>query len=203
MGTNKTREVGVFLFRGQPVHKAHMWHIERALEENDLVCLVVGSSNKADMKRNPFSIELRAKMVKEALHNIKDFERVRMIELPDWSQESISEDNTIWGHYLYYNIVSRIKQKRFNMYYSDEPELIRSWFDKEVSDYINLKLTPREEIFAGLSATRIRNALLNETTENNNYLKECLPKNVYEMVPELREIWTRVLSNPKEDFTMQ
>lgn len=195
-------KVGVFLFRGQPVHNAHMWHIERALEENDLVCLVVGSSNKAEMKRNPFSIELRKEMVKGALHNVKDFNRVLMFELPDWSQESITEDNTIWGHYLYYNVVSRIGQKRFKIYYSDEPEIIQSWLDDEIKEYVELALTPREEIFSGLSATRIREALLQDTEDGNNYLKRCLPDNVYNMVPELRDIWNKVLNNPKDDFTM-
>ena len=199
---DREKKVGVFLFRGQPVHKAHMWHIEKALKENDLVCLVVGSSNKDNMIRNPFDIELRKKMVKEALNNIKDFDRVIMFELADWSQESITEDNSIWGHYLYYNVVSRIGQKKFKIYYSDEPEIIESWFDSEVRNFVELRLTPREQIFAGLSATRIREALLTESKEHNDYLKQVLPKNVYAMVPELRALWNEVYSNPKSDFTM-
>lgn len=195
-------DVGVFLFRGQPVHNAHMWHIERALKENDLVCLVVGSSNKANMKRNPFSIELRTELVRGALKDSKDFDRIIMFELPDWSREDITEDNTVWGHYMYYNVVSRIGQKKFKLYYSDEPEIIKSWFDDEVSKYIQLELTPREEIFAGLSATKIRESLLNESDEADEYLKQWLPENVYAMVPELRKSWKEVLENPKEDFIM-
>ena len=198
-----TKKVGVFLFRGQPVHNAHMWHLEKALEENDEVVAVMGSSNKKNMKRNPFPIELRKEMLRGALNNIEDFERINVFELPDWSQESITEDNSIWGHYLYYNIVSRIGQKQFTIYYSDEPEIIKSWFDDEVRQYVNLELTPREEIFTGLSATKIREALLEGNEDNNNYLSKVLPKNVYNMVPILRTMWKEVLADPDEDFTMK
>lgn len=193
---------GVFLFRGQPVHNAHKWHIEKALKENDKVCVVMGSSNKSNMKRNPFSIDLRKEMLMEALDNIEDMDRILVFELPDWSQESITEDNNIWGHYLYYNIVSRINQKEFKIYYSDAPEIIESWFDEEIRKYITLELTPREEIFAGLSATKIREALLKENEKNNSYLSSVLPKNVYNMVPKLRELWNKVLESPDCDFTM-
>ena len=42
-------KVGVFLARMQPLHNAHLWLIDKALEENDKVLIVLGSENKVDI----------------------------------------------------------------------------------------------------------------------------------------------------------
>ena len=194
---------GVVLFRAQPLHKAHMWLIERALEENDKVCLVLGSSNKHEMLRNPFTFELRRKMIEGALSNKADMHRIILFELPDWSQEGIKEDDTVWGHYLYYNIVSRIEQKTFSIYYSDEPELIEPWFDDEIKQFVGLRLFERQQVFEGLSATKIRNALLEYDNESKEYLMQMLPENVFNMTEKLRQLWIDTLADPSPDFTMQ
>ena len=39
-------KVGIFLARMQPLHNAHLWLIDKALEENDKVLIVLGSENK-------------------------------------------------------------------------------------------------------------------------------------------------------------
>ena len=194
---------GVVLFRAQPLHKAHMWLIERALEENDKVCLVLGSSNKHEMLRNPFTFELRREMIEGALSNKEDMHRIILFELPDWSQEGIKEDDTVWGHYLYYNIVSRIEQKNFSIYYSDEPELIEPWFDDEIKQFVGLRLFERQQVFEGLSATKIRNALLEYDNESKGYLIQMLPENVFNMTEKLRQLWIDTLADPSTDFTMQ
>ena len=56
---------GVFLARMQPVHNAHLFLVEKALEENDKVFIMLGSENKLDMLRNPFDISLRERMLRE------------------------------------------------------------------------------------------------------------------------------------------
>ena len=58
---------GVFLARMQPVHNAHLWLVNKALEENDRVLIVLGSENKVDMLRNPYGITLRKRMLRECL----------------------------------------------------------------------------------------------------------------------------------------
>ena len=58
-------KVGIFLARMQPLHNAHLWLIDKALEENDKVLIVLGSENKVDMLRNPYNINLRKKMLRE------------------------------------------------------------------------------------------------------------------------------------------
>ena len=40
------KKVGVFLARMQPVHNAHLYLVNKALEESDKVLIVLGSENK-------------------------------------------------------------------------------------------------------------------------------------------------------------
>lgn len=200
---SESKKVGVFLARFQPLHKAHLYCIEKALKECEKVVIVLGSSNKKDMLRNPFSFELRKEMLAASLENSADMDRIQIFELPDWSQESITEDNKVWGHYLYYNVVGHIHQKQFSIYYSDAPEIIKSWFDEEVSPYIDYRLMDRSSVFEGLSATKIRKAMLNYTPEDREYLKKFLPEPVFARIKELREIWLKVNESPVSDFSMQ
>jgi len=58
---------GVFLARMQPLHVAHTYLIKQALFECEKVVIVLGSSNKKDMIRNPFTIDFRMKLLKNAL----------------------------------------------------------------------------------------------------------------------------------------
>ena len=200
---NKTQQVGVFLARFQPLHKAHLYVIEKALKENDKVVIMLGSSNKRDMLRNPFDFELRKEMLAQSLQNSEDLKRIEVYELPDWSKEDMKEDDTVWGHYFYYNVVSRINQKHFSLYYSDEPEIMRAWFDDEVAKYVHFQFLDRSKVFEGLSSTKIRNAMLNNSPEDRAYLKKFLPEAVYNELPFLRKIWLEVYNNPASDFSMQ
>lgn len=203
MAEEKGKKVGVFLARFQPLHNAHLYVIEKALKECDKVVIMLGSSNKRDMLRNPFDFELRKEMLKCSLQNKEDMNRVEIYELPDWSQESIREDDKIWGHYLFYNVVARTGQKRMTFYYSDEPDIMKGWFDDEVKEYVDFRFLERNNIMEGLSSTKIRKALLNLSPEDKQYLKRCLPKPVYDNVAVLRKIWLKTIENPQEDFTMQ
>lgn len=199
----KEKKVGVFLARFQPLHNAHLYVIEQALKECDKVIIMLGSSNKKDMLRNPFSFELRYEMLKQSLQNKEDINRIEVYELPDWSQESIKEDDKVWGHYLYYNVVARAKQKKMTFYYSDEPEIMQSWFDDEIKPYVNFRFMERSNIMEGLSSTKIRRALINLSPEDKQYLKRCLPKPVYDNIAELRKIWIKTMENPQPDFSMK
>lgn len=194
MEIQQEQKVGVFLFRGQPVHKSHMWIIKKTLDENDSVCLVLGSSNRAFEERNPFPIEVRLEMLNKALKELENtlgepvLSKVKVLELPDWSSEDDLDSNKVWGHYLYYNVVRVIGQRKFKLYYSDEPSIIENWFDDEVKSSVELVLIPRESILDGLSATRIRDAILSDTSSADAYLQKYLPESVYKMVPDLRDI---------------
>lgn len=132
---SQVKTVGVFLARMQPVHKAHLFMVTKACEECDEVCVILGSENKKDTLRNPFTIEKRREMLLESLPE-EYRSKISVYEIPDWSMETKTEDDKVWGRYFYYNVVSRIGQKHFKLYYSDGIDNLNSWFDSEVKPYI-------------------------------------------------------------------
>ena len=194
------QKVGVFLARMQPVHNAHLFLVRKALEENDRVLIVLGSENKVDMLRNPYDIKLRELMLRECLSE-EENEKLDIMTLPDWSMESDRESDKIWGRYFYYNVVSRIYQKRFSIYYSDDPSILDSWFDDtEIRDYITYRNFERSELFEDLSSTKIREAF---TNNNKVYIKKYCPKPVQDRFDYLKSYYQDVKKNPKEDFSME
>ena len=195
-------KIGVFLARFQPLHNAHLYVIETALKECDKVVIMLGSSNKGGMLRNPYDFRLRYNLLRASLP-IEDLDRISIYELPDWSQEDKTEDDRTWGYYLYYNVAARIKQKRFTLYYSDKPDILESWFSEDVRQYIDCRYLDRSSIFEGLSSTKIRAAMLRFNEEDQKYLEKCLPLAAFRRINELRGIWLDIQKNPKNDFTMK
>lgn len=191
---------GVFLARMQPVHNAHLFLVRKALEEQDRVLIVLGSENKVDMIRNPYDIKLREEMLRECLSD-EDNKRTEIVTLPDWSMESDTESALIWGRYFYYNVVSRIVQKRFSIYYSDDPKILDSWFkDSEVYEYITYRNFERSKLFEGLSSTKIRQAFIDKDID---YIKKYCPESVVNRFDYLASYYDEVKENPKEDFSME
>ena len=194
------RKVGVFLARMQPVHNAHLFLVHKALEENDKVLIVLGSENKVDMLRNPYDISLREEMLRECLTD-EDNKKLEIVTLPDWSMESDKENDKTWGRYFYYNVVSRIFQKRFSLYYSDDPKILDDWFnDTEVKEFITYRNFERNKLFEGLSSTKIRNAFINDDFD---YIKEYCPESVQKRFDYLKKYYENVTLNPKDDFSME
>ena len=84
-------KVGVFLARMQPIHNAHLYMVTKACEECDKVVVILGSENKKDTLRNPFTIEKRKEMLLVSLP--KQYRsKISVYEIPDWSMESKVED---------------------------------------------------------------------------------------------------------------
>lgn len=194
------KKAGVFLARMQPVHNAHLFLVHKALEENDKVLIVLGSENKVDMLRNPYDISLREEMLRECLTD-EDNKKLEIVTLPDWSMESDKENDKTWGRYFYYNVVSRIFQKRFSLYYSDDPKILDDWFnDTEVREFITYRNFERSKLFEGLSSTKIRNAFINDDID---YIKEYCPESVQKRFDYLKKYYENVTLNPKDDFSME
>ena len=96
------KKTGVFLSRMQPLHIGHLGIIEKALEENEQVIILIGSKNKKETIRNPLDIKLRREILEEAIEEkFKEEDRNRIIisELPDWSMETDIGSNLEWGRY--------------------------------------------------------------------------------------------------------
>lgn len=195
---------GVFLARMQPLHKAHLYIIKMALDECEKVDIVLGSANKHSMIRNPFSLEKRKTWLIQALkdeYDFDDIERINVHEIADWSYENDPNETEEWGKYFYYNTVNFIHAKTFSIYYSDDAEIIKKWFiDKTINPRVTLRLLNRKSLFEGLSATKIRQAMVDN---NKEYLEMYLPNCVINDLDEIRNYYLNVLDCPKEDFSMQ
>lgn len=195
---------GVFLARMQPLHIAHIFLTEEALKECEQVYICLGSANKKDMIRNPFTVEFRKEMLIGTLVDMgysQDIgDRIHVFELPDWSYENDTNDTISWGRYFYYNMVSRLEAKHFAMYYSDNSDIINGWFDSEVKGRITLRLYDRTKTYEGLSATRIREAII---SHDRDYLERFMPAYVLKHLAPIRDHYLSVLQAPEGDFSMQ
>jgi len=171
---------GVILARVQPVHNGHMALIKKACAENEIVVFLVGSADKVN-SRNPIPISLRVQMLTEALTEEKLIDKCKIIKLDDLSSES---DNSIeWGFYLYAKIVDEIKSSCFTMYYSDGFEIITKWFPGFMfKSNVSLVLLARGSVEDGISATKVREAILTESKDIQN----MVPKSVYDKVITLK-----------------
>jgi cytidyltransferase-like protein len=195
-------KTGVFLARMQPVHNAHLFIVEKACQENDQVIVMLGSANKESMLRNPFPIDLRTYLLKQAIAESigQEFsDKIKVYEIPDWSHEKDYENQKEWGKYLYYNIVSRANTKTFSIYFNDDPNIMLNWFDEDLERRIDFKFLERNCIFEGLSATKIREAF---ESGDITYVRKYCPNVVVREFELLRGIWEKVRKNPQNDFSM-
>lgn len=178
-------KVGVFLSRMQPIHNAHLWMIENALKENEKVLVIIGSSNKYGDIRNPIDIKLRKELVTEAIEEYfgnNYEERIKIVELPDWSTEHNNDDQE-WGRLIYYTVVANMDVKEFSYYCSEEPSKIKGWFENELKSRINFRFFSRDNKFNNLSATRVREAILEDNIE---YIKKYCPTIILQRKDEIK-----------------
>ena len=197
------QKVGVFLSRMQPLHIGHLGILDMILSENDKLIILIGSKNKFGTLRNPLNVNLRRNILEETLEEKygQDYKKKIVIaELPDWSMETDAASNKEWGRYLYYNIVSRAEQKNFSIYFSDNPKIIKAWFDEELMKRITFRLFERNEMFEGVSSTKIREAFLND---DKKYIEKSCPNAVLRRYKEIKEIIEEVYNEPKDDYMLE
>lgn len=72
----------VFIGRFQPFHNGHLSVVKKALDMSDHVTIVLGSHDAARNVRNPFSSELRSKMILDSLAP-NERERIRFVPQAD------------------------------------------------------------------------------------------------------------------------
>lgn len=200
MRTNN--KIGVFIARFQPIHNGHLEVIKRMVSENDRILILIGSSNKYGMIRNPLPCGYRKGLLVRALNSVNiSLDNIKIDYLPDYSTENNEDDLLEWGDYLYYNIVSRIKSKKFSIYYSDNIKIISKWFTKHKNN-VFIRHIDRKNILDGCSATKIRKALLNK---DMNYLDMYFPnmENKDFIINNLNKLLQEIYKNPKEDFSLE
>lgn len=172
--------IGVFVARFQPLHKSHEFLIHKSMEENDKTYVFISSADKARTKRNPLNIEERLGIFRKVFSRELVGGHLFVQPLDDRTDEN-DTDTIGWGNYLYDKITSEICDDNFTIYYSDDPAIMLSWFSEELKQHVNFRFFDRKELFAELSATKIREALLSDEDGSNKYLLENLPIEVYQL----------------------
>ena len=192
MTQNNSKKIGVVLARLQPIHNGHLALIEKAYNENDEVYVFIGSADKFN-QRNPLPISLRLQLTNDAIketfkphvqHMCDDTEevagghlKIHVVPLDDLTDES--DNSHDWGFYLYSKIVSETYNPNFTIYYSDGFEIITTWFPSFLlRNNVSLALLARNATVEGISATKIREYILEE---NDEELKKYVPNCVFEM----------------------
>jgi cytidyltransferase-like protein len=170
-------KTGVILARFQPIHNGHLALIEQACRENDEVYIFIGSADKFN-QRNPLPIGLREQFVREAVQvlvNSKELDAtVHICPLDDLTDES--DNSHDWGFYLYSKIVTATNNPCFTIYYSDGFEIITTWFPAFIlRNNVSLSLLARNATVNGISATKVREFILNDNEEElKKYVPSCV-----------------------------
>jgi nicotinamide-nucleotide adenylyltransferase len=73
---------GLLIGRFQPFHKGHLEAVKIGLSKVDNLWIGIGSSNKSNEKRNPFTADERKEMILSSLDS-KTLERVKIFFVPD------------------------------------------------------------------------------------------------------------------------
>ena len=135
-------QVGILVGRFQPVHRGHVQAIEFALKNSDKLFIVIGSSEKSNQKRNPFSFEERKKMIELAINEKELQDNISIIPIND------ANNHTEW--------ISSIKNTigEYNLIFTND-ELTEKLFKKDETRVINVPLLDRNI----LSATEVRKRL--------------------------------------------
>lgn len=192
MTQNNSKKIGVVLARLQPIHNGHLALIEKAYNENDEVYVFIGSADKFN-QRNPLPISLRLQLTNDAIketfkphayHMSDDTDevvsghlKIHVVPLDDLTDES--DNSHDWGFYLYSKIVSETYNPNFTIYYSDGFEIITTWFPSFLlRNNVSLALLARNATVEGISATKIREYIMEE---NDEELKKYVPNCVFEM----------------------
>lgn len=73
----------VFIGRFQPVHNAHVAIMRRALELADKVIIVIGSANQPRSVKNPFNVDEREMMIRQAWYKISIPTHLEIVSVED------------------------------------------------------------------------------------------------------------------------
>lgn len=80
----RIKKVGVYIGRFQPFHDGHLQVVKKALAENDMLVICVGSTDKPRSTKNPWTFEERVVMIGSSL-TARQRKRVavrRLVDMP-------------------------------------------------------------------------------------------------------------------------
>lgn len=143
---------GLLIGRFQPFHLGHLAAVKFALTQVDNLAIGIGSSNRFNEKRNPFSAEERKEMILSSLDG-SDLEKIKIYLVPDVN------DHEKWT----YQVDSIIP--KYDVVFSND-DFTHNLYKKRGIHVVSVPLKQREI----LSGTDIRQKIA-----NNQSLDDLVP----------------------------
>jgi len=152
--SDKVKKLGLVVGRFQPLHNGHKFLIIKAINENDIVAICIGSARKSD----PLTLNERRKRLKKYLNELDmGNKEIRIVHVEDtssddeWVMELIKE--------------SKMTDKTENRFYSADKRLPKAYLDALKKQGISVEKikritfnyqTPDKKRHKVSSATQIR-----------------------------------------------
>ena len=157
--------------RFQPLHKGHIYMIQKALDVAENVVVYIGSADKSGTPKNPFTYYARRSMILAALGtyagNLAGGNDKGSLMVAALEDRATISDDTSWGKYY----LDRVK-KDFDRYpdllVSGSENIRSSWFTPEMLSGIDILSISRRGIsknISNISATAVREALLKDDVD--------------------------------------
>jgi len=144
---------GLLIGRFQPFHLGHLDAVLFGLSRVENLFICIGSSNKSNERKNPFSVEERREMVTLSIEpSITD--RIKIFDIPD-----------VGDHEKWTFEIDKIVPKYDAVFTNDE--FTKTLFEKRKISVISVVLKDREKF----SGTNIRNLI----TEDKNW-RDLVPQ---------------------------
>ena len=135
---------GLLIGRFQPFHLGHLDAVLFGLSRAENLFICIGSSNKSNERKNPFSVEERREMVTLSIEpSITD--RIKIFDVPD-----------VGDHEKWTFEIDKIVPKYDVIFTNDE--FTKTLFEKRKISVISVVLKDREKF----SGTNIRNLIIED-----------------------------------------
>lgn len=168
----KAFSLGILVGRFQMLHTGHEMMIRTALATCRRVALFVGSSQESGTEKNPFSYELREKMLRTMFGS-----SIEIYPLPDIGVGN----NGTWGDYVLQNVENRCGCGP-DLLVSGREERRLDWFDCEKGKSVSELYIPKT---IEISASALRSLLIADDFEGwAGFVSPAL----HPLYPELRAI---------------
>lgn len=173
------KKYGYIIGRFSPVTKGHEKLIQYALTKVDVLLILVGSADKKNTFRNPFSIETRMRLLTKIYKDEIENKQIILAPLNDLTEETDIQGGK-WGKYLIQNVEKILKRKPDYSIYGEE-ESRKYWFNKE--DVINIEDIILKRTEEDISATKVREFIAKNDYEN---FKKFVNSKIYEDYNDIR-----------------
>jgi len=156
---------GLLIGRFQPFHLGHLDAVLFGLSRTDNLFIGIGSSNKSNERRNPFSAEERTEMIISSIESSM-IDRLKIFDIPD-----------VDNHEKWTFEIDQIVPK-YDVVFSND-EFTKTLFEKRNIDVIPVVLKDREKF----SGTNIRELI----ADNKNW-QDLVPHGTRKVLDKINAI---------------